>query len=358
MGLLSVRERVLEALRGVVPSGASQDIVELGIVTGLAVRELPGGVRVSFALEAEPSRIAEMEPLRAEAEAAVRRVSGVAVAVAGLTIPKKSLQGERGEAGERHPAKISLPGVKRVIAVASGKGGVGKSTTAVNLALAFARLGLKVGLVDADIYGPSIPRMLAVSGRPEIRGEDRKMIPHQRYGLSVMSIGFLVTEDAPMIWRGPMVHGAVTQLFRDVAWEGLDILVVDLPPGTGDAQLTLAQSVPLAGAVIVSTPQDLALIDARKGLAMFQRVGVSVLGIIENMSWFLCPHCGGRSEIFSHGGAEQEALKLGVPFLGALPLDMAVRETSDAGAPIVYAQPDGDIARIYGAIAAKIEERL
>lgn len=358
MAQRSIKELVLEALRGVKLPNADRDIVSSEIVSGLAVRELPGGARVSFALEAEPAQMAQMEGARAAAETAARQVPGVAVAVAGLTVPKKSLQMERGDAGERRPAKIPLPGVKRVIAVASGKGGVGKSTTAANLALAFARLGLKAGLLDADIYGPSMPRMLNASGKPAIREEDRKMIPHERYGLAVMSMGFLIPEDAPMIWRGPMVHGAVTQLFRDVAWEGLDVLVVDLPPGTGDAQLTLAQSIPLAGVVIVSTPQDIALIDARKGLAMFQRVGVPALGIIENMSWFLCPHCGGRSDIFSHGGAEEEARKLGVPFLGAIPLDMAVRETSDAGAPIVYAQPDGEIARIYGEIAARIGKSL
>lgn len=354
MGQRSIKELVLEALRGVSLPEADRDIVSAGLVCGLAVRELPGGARVSFALEAEPSRMAQMEAVRVAAETAARQVPGVAVAVAGLTVPKKSLQMERGESGERRPAKIPLPGVKRILAVASGKGGVGKSTTAVNLALAFARRGLRAGLLDSDIYGPSVPRMLDVSGKPAIRDEDRKMIPHERYGLAVMSMGFLIPEDAPMIWRGPMVHGAVTQLFRDVAWEGLDVLVVDLPPGTGDAQLTLAQSVPLTGAVIVSTPQDIALIDARKGLAMFQRVGVPVLGVIENMSWFLCPHCGGRSDVFGHGGAEAEARKLGAPFLGAIPLDMAVRLASDGGVPIVQAQPDGEIARIYGEIAERV----
>jgi ATP-binding protein involved in chromosome partitioning len=255
------------------------------------------------------------------------------------------------------PQKLSLPRVKYIVAVASGKGGVGKSTTAVNLAAALAQKGLHVGLLDADIYGPSIPRMLGVSGKPEVDA-DNKMIPHEKFGMAVMSMGLLVAEDTPMVWRGPMVHAAITQLFRDVVWGARDVLVVDLPPGTGDAQLTMAQTVPLSGAVIVSTPQDIALLDARRGLAMFQKVDVPVLGFVENMSYFQCPKCGERSDIFSHGGARAEAEKLGVPFLGEIPLDIAVRQHSDDGNPLVLAEPKGAIAAAYRTMADKLWDEL
>jgi ATP-binding protein involved in chromosome partitioning len=250
-----------------------------------------------------------------------------------------------------------LPGVRSIVAVASGKGGVGKSTTAVNLALALAAQGLRVGVLDADIYGPSQPRMMGISGRPKARDE-HTLIPLQNFGVKCMSIGFMIAEDTPMIWRGPMVQSAITQMLRDVDWGELDILVVDLPPGTGDAQLTMAQHVPLTGAVIVSTPQDIALLDARKGLNMFRKVDVPVLGIIENMSYFLCPHCGERSDIFSHGGARREAERLGAEFLGEVPLDMAIRETSDGGRPIVVADPAGRHAKTYQTIAARIWEKV
>jgi ATP-binding protein involved in chromosome partitioning len=250
-----------------------------------------------------------------------------------------------------------VPGVKAIIAVASGKGGVGKSTTAVNLALGLQSLGLKVGVLDADIYGPSMPRLLALKGKPELIG-GRTLKPMEAFGLKVMSIGFLVDEDTPMIWRGPMVQSAITQMLREVDWSPLDVIVVDMPPGTGDAQLTLAQQVPLAGAVIVSTPQDLALIDARRGIAMFKRVDVPVLGLVENMSYFLCPHCGERSDIFSHGGARHEADRWNVQFLGEVPLELKIRETSDAGSPIVASDPEGPYAKIYKDIAAKVRGAL
>ena len=240
-----------------------------------------------------------------------------------------------------------------VIAVASGKGGVGKSTTAVNLALGLLSLGLKVGLLDADIYGPSIPKLLGISGKPRLL-ENRVLEPMAAHGLKVMSIGFLVEEEAAMIWRGPMVMSAITQMLREVAWGDLDVLVVDMPPGTGDAQLTMAQATPLAGAVIVSTPQDLALIDARRGVSMFKRVEIPILGIVENMAAFLCPHCGGASHIFGHGGARAEAGRLGVPFLGEVPLTMAIRELSDAGRPVVAADPDGPQAGVYRAMAQQV----
>ncbi len=250
-----------------------------------------------------------------------------------------------------------MPGVKSIIAVASGKGGVGKSTTAVNLALALKANGMKVGVLDADIYGPSMPRLLGVKGRPQT--VDGKVLkPMEGHGLAVMSMGFLVDEETPMIWRGPMVMQALTQMLREVAWGELDVLVVDMPPGTGDAQLTMAQAVPLAGAVIVSTPQDLALIDARKGLNMFRKVDVPVFGIVENMSYFIAPDTGKRYDIFGHGGAKAEAERLGVPFLGEVPLEMAIRETSDAGVPVVASDPDGPHSRAYREIAAKVQEQL
>jgi ATP-binding protein involved in chromosome partitioning len=260
----------------------------------------------------------------------------------------------RGGAGA---GKALVPGVKSIVAVASGKGGVGKSTVAVNLALAFAANGLKVGLLDADIYGPSMPRMMGIAGKPTSR-DGRALEPMRNYGIKCMSMGFLVPEETPMIWRGPMVMSAIQQMLRDVAWGELDLLVVDLPPGTGDAQLTMAQQVPLSGAVIISTPQDIALLDARKGLNMFRKVDVPVLGFIENMSYFLCPHCGERSEIFSHGGARREAEKLGVEFLGEVPLDIAIRETSDEGRPIVVSQPETAHAKLFRAIAERLWTKL
>jgi ATP-binding protein involved in chromosome partitioning len=253
--------------------------------------------------------------------------------------------------------KLQVEGVKHIIAVASGKGGVGKSTTSCNLALALAASGLKVGVLDADIYGPSMPKLFGIKGRPTLLS-GRVLNPMEGFGLKIMSIGFLVEEETAMIWRGPMVISALQQMLREVAWGELDVLVVDMPPGTGDAQLTMAQNVPLAGAVIVSTPQDLALIDARRGVAMFKKVEVPILGIVENMSTFICPTCGTRHDIFGHGGARAEAERIGVPFLGEVPLAMAIRARSDAGLPIVVSEPDGPHAQAYGAIAAKVRALL
>ena len=339
--------QILAALRSVLSDG--KDIVASGRVSGVTITpEGQGGAKVSLVLQIEPQKSADNEGVKKQVEQAVASVAGVSSVVVILTAHQAPPQRQ-----PHVPQKIILSQVKYILAVASGKGGVGKSTTAVNLAAAFVQKGLKVGLLDADIYGPSIPRMLAVTGKPEAR-EDKKLIPHERYGMAVMSMGFLIAEDAPMIWRGPMVHSAITQLFRDVDWGERDVLVVDLPPGTGDAQLTMAQSVPLSGAVIVSTPQDIALLDARKGLAMFQRTDVPVLGIIENMSYFQCPHCGGRSDIFSHGGARQEAEKLDLPFLGEIPLDIAVRQKSDEGMPLTLAEPESAIATEYRAIAGRL----
>ncbi|WP_426425341.1 Mrp/NBP35 family ATP-binding protein [Bradyrhizobium genosp. A] len=333
--------------------------------------------KVFFSINVDAAEARAWESVRAEAEAAVRGIPGVTTAMVALTAERKAgaapppptpSRGTPGvqpvhahkppQGGQSPMARQSeIPGVSAVIAVASGKGGVGKSTTALNLALGLRDLGLKVGLLDADIYGPSVPRLTGLHEKPELDGE-RKMIPLRRFGIAIMSIGFLVEEETAMIWRGPMVMSAVTQMLRDVAWGTLDVLVVDMPPGTGDAQLTLAQNVPLKGAVIVSTPQDLSLIDARRGLAMFKKVNVPVLGIVENMSYFQCPHCGTKSDIFGHGGARREAEKLGVPFLGEIPLHMAIRATSDAGNPVVDSEPDGPHAAIYRAIAGQVRDQL
>ncbi len=329
--------------------------------------------KVVFSIAIDPRRAREMEPLRKAAQDAVSALPGVGSVLVSLTADQVSGRPttpppapSHSHAGHSHgapapraptPTGRQIPGVKHIVAVASGKGGVGKSTTAANLALALKALGLKIGLLDADIYGPSVPRLFGIKGKPALK-DGRTLVPFDPFGIKVMSIGFLVEEETPMVWRGPMVMSAVTQLLREVEWGELDILVVDMPPGTGDAQLTLAQNVPISGAVIVSTPQDLALIDARRGVAMFQKVEVPILGIVENMSYFLCPTCGTRHDIFAHGGAHAEATKLGVPFLGEIPLTMAIREQSDAGQPIVVSDPASPHTAIYLAIAEKVRDRL
>ena len=325
--------------------------------------------KVFFSINVDAAAVQAWESVRKRAEEAVKVLPGVQSAMIALTAERKggggatarpapAAPGARARPGPGHGEQpIGVPGVVSIIAVASGKGGVGKSTTAVNLALGLRDLGLKVGILDADIYGPSLPKLLAIREKPQTVGGTR-LKPITRYGLTVMSIGFLIEEETPMIWRGPMVMSALTQMLREVEWGTLDVMVVDMPPGTGDAQLTMAQQVPLKGAVIVSTPQDLALIDARRGIAMFKRVNVPVLGIVENMSTFICPKCGERSDIFGHGGARREAERLGVPFLGEVPLEMSIRETSDAGLPIVATQPDSPHAAAYRVIAANVRDQL
>jgi ATP-binding protein involved in chromosome partitioning len=356
------KEQVLAALAKV-PSPGGTALPDARVLSDVVVSE----GKVFFSLTVDATAVKMWEPVRKAAEDAVRAIPGVQSALVALTAERSAGPAARApqsaaQAAPRaaHPAdkvQPGIPGVDAVIAVASGKGGVGKSTTAVNLALGLRDLGLKVGMLDADIYGPSLPKLLAIKEKPQTIGGTR-LKPINRYGLTVMSIGFLIDEDTPMIWRGPMVMSAITQMLREVEWGKLDVMVVDMPPGTGDAQLTMAQQVPLKGAVIVSTPQDLALIDARRGVAMFKRVNVPVLGVVENMSYFLCPSCGKRSDIFGHGGARHEAERLGVPFLGEVPLHMTIREKSDAGLPVVATEPDGEHARIYRDIAAKVLAQL
>ncbi|MDH7800007.1 MULTISPECIES: Mrp/NBP35 family ATP-binding protein [unclassified Rhizobium] len=360
------KHQVEKALEAVIYPDSGKSIVALGMVSEIFISD----AKAYFSITVPADKAADMEPLRLSAERAAKGVPGIAGAVVALTADRKPGTQQPAPPRPAAPAaatgrpaaqpgssKVGVPGVGAIIAVASGKGGVGKSTTAVNLALGLQALGLKVGMLDADIYGPSLPRLLKISGRPK-QQEDRIIIPMENYGLKVMSMGFLVDEEAAMIWRGPMVQSALMQMLREVAWGQLDVLVLDMPPGTGDAQLTIAQQVPLAGAVIVSTPQDLALIDARKGITMFRKVEVPLLGVIENMSYFIAPDTGARYDIFGHGGAKAEAERIGVPFLGEVPLTISIREMSDAGTPVVAAEPDGPQAAIYRDIAEKVWARI
>jgi ATP-binding protein involved in chromosome partitioning len=355
------KEQVLAALAKVASPGGTP-LPDARVLSDVVVSD----AKVFFSLTVDAGAVKLWEPVRKTAEETVRAIPGVQSALVALTAERSAgaaarpPQAPQPQPRAAHPAdkvQPGIPGVDAVIAVASGKGGVGKSTMAVNLALGLRDLGLKVGMLDADIYGPSLPKLLAIREKPQTIGGTR-LKPIDRYGLTVMSIGFLIDEETPMIWRGPMVMSAITQMLREVEWGKLDVMVVDMPPGTGDAQLTMAQQVPLKGAIIVSTPQDLALIDARRGVAMFKRVNVPVLGMVENMSYFLCPSCGTRSDIFAHGGARHEAERLGVAFLGEVPLHMTIREKSDAGLPVVATEPEGELARIYRDIATKVLGQL
>ncbi len=349
-------QQILDALKGVVDPDKKADIVSLGMVSGLAVKD----GHVAFAIEVEAQRGPQLEPLRKAAEQAVNQIPGVLTVSAVLTA-ERNVHGGPSMAGAHaaQPADSEplLPTVKSIIAVASGKGGVGKSTTSANLALALSQIGLKVGLFDADIYGPSVPRMLGINGEPD-SPDGQTIMPMEAYGVQCMSIGFLVPEDSPIIWRGPMVIGAIQQLLRDVRWGDLDVMVIDMPPGTGDTQLTISQNLPLTGAVIVSTPQDIALLDARKGLNMFRKVDVPVFGIVENMSYYVCPKCGDEAHIFGHGGAKAEAERLQTDFLGEIPLDIEIRETSDRGEPIVVSKPSSPHAKAYREVAKKVWDKV
>ena len=361
---MASRDEVMAALARVAGPDGKTPLPDSGAISGLTLRD----GKVFLAIVVHPDQARAMEPMRARAEAAIKAVTGVVGAVVTLTAeaaravpggaPAQGAAQHGGQAQRGGRAAQPIPGVKHIIAVASGKGGVGKSTIACNLAVGLVKLGLKIGVLDADLFGPSMPRLFGLSSKPDVAADGQKLVPLEAYGVKVMSIGFLIDEGAPVVWRGPMVMSALTQLLREVAWGDLDVLVVDMPPGTGDTQLTMAQNVPLSGAVIVSTPQDLALIDARRGIAMFKQVQVPLIGIVENMSYFLCPHCGGRTDVFSHAGARREAETLGVPFLGEVPLDIAIRAHSDDGSPVVASLVDSAHAGAFLEIARRVAQTL
>ncbi|MEO6486658.1 MAG: Mrp/NBP35 family ATP-binding protein [Thermoanaerobaculia bacterium] len=336
---MATQEQILDALKKVRFPGLSRDIVAFGFVHDVKI----DGGNVAFTVRFQSENPSVAQQISREAEAAVRALPGVTDVKIGIDVAARQAAGPA--AGTSAPSRI-LPGVKYTIAVASGKGGVGKSTVSTNLALAIRALGYTVGLLDADIYGPSQQMMLGIEGRPTV-GDDEKIIPMENHGIKTMSLGLITSPDEPVIWRGPMVMKALDQFLTDVNWGTLDFMILDLPPGTGDAQLTLTQKVPLTGAVVVTTPQDVALIDARKGLAMFRKVNVPVLGIVENMSYFICRHCGEREEIFGHGGGKKTAEMLGVPFLGEVPIDPQVVVGGDSGQPIVVLEPESPAAKAF-----------
>ena len=347
---MPTQEQVLEALKKVRFPGLSRAIVSFGFVRAVVVN----GGDVSFTIHFQTENPSVGKHLADDAEKAVRTVAGVQNVSVRLDVAPRQMQGAMTGGGQ---AGI-LEGVRFKVAVASGKGGVGKSTVSTNLSLALRSLGYSVGLLDADIYGPSQQMMLGIEGRPQIDERDEKIMPMENHGVKTMSLGLITDPDTPVIWRGPMVMKALDQFLTDVKWGALDFMVIDLPPGTGDAQLTLTQKVPLTGAVVVTTPQDVALIDARKGLAMFRKVNVPVLGIIENMSYFICKHCGERTEIFGHGGGKKTAEMLGVPFLGEVPIDPKVVVGGDSGQPIVVLDPASPAAEAFVACAKQIVQQI
>lgn len=353
------REDVLKVLRRLVDPASGRDLVSADLIRALTVE----GGRVRFLIEvADAAQGARMEPVRAAAVVAVEALTGSGTVQAIVTAPAAPKGPPPDLKIGRHPTPQAgpqpIPGVRHIVPVASGKGGVGKSTVTANLAVALAAMGKRVGLLDADVYGPSQPRMMGISGRPGAAPDGKTIVPLTVHGVTVMSIGFMLNEDEAVIWRGPMLMGALQQFLGQVQWGDLDILLVDLPPGTGDVQLTLTQKAPVAGAVVVSTPQDIALLDARKALNMFEKTKTPILGMIENMSAYICPRCGHEAHLFGHGGARVEAARLGLPFLGEVPLTLATREAGDAGLPVVLAAPDSAEAEAFRDIARKVAQAL
>src|SRR6478672_716945 len=331
---------VLDALKIVRDPDLNRDIVSLGFIKGLAI----DGGRVSFTIELTTPACPVKDQMRDQARAAVLQVPGVTAVDVQMSARVREAVGADG-------SRQSVPGVKNVIAVGAGKGGVGKTTVAVNLAIALAKCGSKVGIIDADIYGPNVPIMLGM--KTQLTTDGQKIVPAEKYGLQVISMGFLTGDDAPIIWRGPMLHGALQQFFREVAWKNLDYLVVDLPPGTGDVSLSLSQTVPVAGAIVVTTPQQVSLADSRRAVAMYRKLNIPALGIIENMSYFACTNCHHEADIFGHGGGEKMAEELGMPFLGRLPIYQPIREGSDAGVPLMIAEPESPAGRAFLAAAER-----
>ena len=345
------REAVLDVLKSIRNPATGTDLVASDIIRALTV----DGGKVRFVMEVDPTHGRAMDPVRLEAVEALERIAGAGNVSAILTAHSEAkppdLKMGRHPTPQKGPEK--LPGVKAVIAVASGKGGVGKSTVAANLAVALVAEGKKVGMLDADVYGPSQPRMLGISGRPA-SPDGKTILPLRNHGVTLMSIGLMTREDEAVVWRGPMLMGALQQMLGQVQWGTLDVLIVDLPPGTGDVQMTLAQKTQVAGAIVVSTPQDIALLDARKALNMFEKMGTKVIGMIENMSTYVCPNCGHEEHIFGHGGAKADAERLGLPFLGEIPLTLDIRLAADGGAPIVVSKPESPQAQAFRAIARRL----
>jgi ATP-binding protein involved in chromosome partitioning len=350
VGTAVTKEAVMDALRQIIDPDLHKDIVSLGMIKELDISPQNGGSQVSFTFELTTPACPVRDQFKAKAEEVVTAVPGVSAVNVNMSA------NVRQNAPSQNKAQIQLPNVKNVIAVGSGKGGVGKSTVASNLAVALSKTGASVGLLDADVYGPSVPAMMGV--HEGIKAIEQRLIPNEAHGVKLMSLGFLMEDNRPLIWRGPMVGQAVKQMLQDVDWGDLDYLLVDLPPGTGDASLTLVQSLPLAGVVIVTTPQDVALGIATKALTMFRSLHVQVLGIVENMSFFQCPECGHESHIFSHGGGKAASSQLKVPFLGEVPLDEAIRISGDEGLPLAISEPDSNKTAVFDQVARKLAAQV